>query len=215
MDDSHSLLPSDVRNGAQPSPVPSPLVPGPSVHPDDERDTLFIKLMFAARRLAEKQVCRYGFTRVICQECAGDGPDAEHIEHFPTCNAGLVESLIGRIAALYERGAARAEAAPAAYGDFGEPWFRDFDDPTSLRNQFDFEVCDGGGTELPGEEEERYAGRIMACVNACAGVPTAALVRGTKRPPSAQDLHGVDALFGCKAPDVKPFDYPEAEGGAQ
>ena len=253
MDDVRSVLPSS----AAPNSGQFSTGLGPASHPDDERDALFIKLLFAARRLADKHIRPYSAGH-ICEACQGVGVLGKDVEHFPACAVGHVVLTIERIASLYEqRVEAAAIASPAprteavAAGEFGEPWSVDSEDPTCVRNAEGLLVVDGYGSELFDTDEELHATRITACVNACAGVSTEALIRNARKP----KLHGMDALFGQKAPaapeppepprlhcsgpiglgiardlakhldpdtpadkpqpEVKPFEYPEAEGGAK
>jgi hypothetical protein len=231
VDDPRSVQPSDSPNSGQISPGLGPdsqqsTVPDPALHFEDERDTLLIKLLFAARRLASRSISRYGFTGTICGECGQTGIADLGIAHSPACNAGLIESLLERIAALYERKV--DQAAAGAPGEFCEPWYVDPCDPRNVRNADGLIILDAFGSELFGDDETRIAARIAACVNACVGVSTEALLRNAQ---PKEELHGVDSLFGCKAPeppaglgisadfatfldgdDVQPFQYPDAGG---
>jgi hypothetical protein len=99
MDDSRSLLPSSLPNS------------GPATHFEDRRDTLFIKLLFSARRLADAHILRYSLTRVRCDECQAPGVSADDILHQRHCHVGVVLSLLAQLAAHYESGVEQEEQA--------------------------------------------------------------------------------------------------------
>jgi hypothetical protein len=218
VDDPRSAIPSsETPNSGQDNPaLPVPRSLGPSVPAsrDDQRDALFIKLLFASFRLADQNLRRYGFGRVMCSECGRIADTKEEIEHAAVCHVGAVSQVLAALLKLYEEGVEQGALAPAPAGEFGEPWRVDPADASILRRRDGVTTHDSWGTEVVDDEQELYAARIATCVNACAGLATEALLRGTRKP-AANDLHGVDALFGCKAPEVKPFEYPQAEGGAQ
>jgi hypothetical protein len=214
--------------------VPQSLVPSPSVspcvHPADKLGALLIKLMFAARRLVQGQTRVAGFRNDVCAECQARGFPGV-IAHGRGCRTGEVDGILSDLVNLYQtevdaaaQNSSKTSAPPQ--GEFGEPWIIDPECPGQLLSQHGLEVYDSYGTELMESDEEDYAARIAACVNACAGIPTESLLRNAR---PAERLYGVDALFGQK-PDEKctkchrpsdlcvcavPFQYPDVDGGQQ
>ncbi len=211
--------------------VPQSLVPSPSVspcvHPADKLGALLIKLMFAARRLVQVQTRRPGFRNDVCAECQAAGFPGV-IAHGRGCRTGEVDGILSDLVNLYQTEvdrAAHTPAPPQVAGEFAEPWMIDPEHPGVLLDFTGREVYDGLGTDLIEPDEEDYAARIAACVNACAGVSTEALLRKARQ----SQLHGVDALFGRKADEkcskchrpadlcvcAVPFQYPDVDGGQQ
>lgn len=61
-------------------------------------------------------------------------------------------------------------------GEFGEPWVVKWD--TGMLTGNGDVIGDICSDDLTPEEDEAYAARIVACVNACAGVPSEQLTPG-------------------------------------
>jgi hypothetical protein len=225
VNDSRIVHPSETPNPGPANPDPCSLIPDPSLHPADKLGSLLIKLMFAARRLVEVQTRRYGFSQAACAECQAAGFPGV-IAHYPGCRTGEVEGLLSDLVNLYQTEVDRAAQTPAppqgSAGEFGEPWVMDPDNPGNLKNANGIVVHDAWGTELIEWDDEDYAARIAACVNACAGVPTEALLR------KARAVKLQVALFGQKPDEtccickratdlcvcgarIAPFQYPDVE----
>lgn len=85
-------------------------------------------------------------------------------------------------------------------GEFGEPWVVDGDD---VKDAAGYEVADMALTDLDAEDEGRYARRIVACVNACAGFETGDL-----------EKHGPLAMAVCGLNRISEDDFqPDALPG--
>jgi hypothetical protein len=82
----------------------------------EARDAAFIKLLFAAKRLAKRQLADDTFGGAFCRECrvhSGGGA----IAHAPTCDAGVVFSAIAELAAQVPEPFAAKK--PLAFGQGG------------------------------------------------------------------------------------------------
>ena len=162
-------------------------------------DRLLCELPFAARDLAQQNIRReLGITdrgghRIVsaCRECAC-AEDKGRLEHASTCVTGRVLGLIDELcrlqgeagkelaAAEKELDAAEAEARGASVcmhrplslrgkSEFGEPWRPGGDSPMSKRG-----ILPRQASSIPlarvGWWSTAIRDRIIACVNACAGI---------------------------------------------
>jgi endogenous inhibitor of DNA gyrase (YacG/DUF329 family) len=188
VDDSRSLPTSLLPNSGPPTHLPYFALSG------DDRDALLVKLIFAARRLAQVSI-EYEFdpsenyTR-RCTGCGASVPARSQMELPPwlsrRCASGEVLAILDALMALpeantvpsaedldrvaEEQHAAAATARLQGGQDFGEPWEIDPADAATLCDRRGLEVYSGMGTGLRLEDEARYAERIRVCVNACEGV---------------------------------------------
>ncbi len=147
--------------------VPSPWMPPAR---------LVIELMFAARQMSEIEVSKQRNGVTWCRECGAIAEPGELFEHYIDCRVGRVTRLLEAIEAS-QAAQASTVAEKALVGtaeeNFFEPWSMDIEHPGSVTDSRGIEVYDcAGATEVHEDELDRYARRMRACVNFCAGVPT-------------------------------------------
>jgi len=138
---------------------------------------LVIELMFAARAMAlHYEVSVHDPAGSFCVECLRRSTPGT-IEHAADCRTGRVLHVLGELEAA--AAASASEPAPPApetvdaAENFFEPWGMDVDYAGSVTDSRGIEVYDcAGATEVHDDELDRYARRVRACVNFCAGVPT-------------------------------------------
>jgi hypothetical protein len=159
------------------------------------------ELIFAAFRLADIQIARRRRGNV-CAECDTPQSTPAHLDHTEGCRTGRVLRLLTRLAeesttlphpderrtagseltldsvsaADEDRPPLTQDAARLLAGtEYSEPW--ELDSIGDVRDAHGRMVVNQIGAELAGvEEETEFLGRIVACVNFCAGKATDELV---------------------------------------
>lgn len=151
------------------------------------RDQILIRLMFAARDLAEKNLGRAlflsGKAGLFCRECGCAAKDVVHLNHSALCGTGRVLGFIEELQAVCEvsSNSNRKEVAPAegegragdgirSRGPLDEPW-------KFTSGSRGYSICDSEGSvviDLEGwgssADGKRLAlmERIVDCVNTLA-----------------------------------------------
>jgi hypothetical protein len=159
------------------------------------RDEVFLKLAFAAKNLAERNVAVsfMGFI-VSCGECGGHQQlKSAPIVHLASCWTGRVLDLLAELQATNELQStnARKEAAPAepgdraeagipSCGDFGEPWTWAYEPVFGDTRIFDREGTVIAAIAKQDRESAEWASRIVDCVNTLAANPAWASVLVTE-----------------------------------
>lgn len=209
--------PAAKRGGRASYPPPSP-----------SEEQHLIRLIFRSRQLVRARLVETVPGLVRCSECCqflmplGDG-------HLDSCLLGEVARELRALGDQQPAGASLPASAPPAAGvsreEYGEPWRIDSDAPSLLLDRNGIEVFDMRESGIVDEDEQAYARRIAACLNAAAGIPTPALealrpwqlmahmresraalerVLAGASAAGERPLRGEDALFGekrsCQAP---------------
>jgi hypothetical protein len=167
-----------------------------------ERDYLLARLLFASRELALSRFTRASAFRTddaMCADCRLVQASDARLTHTVECPTGRVLGLldglmnvppVSNFSNLERRPceeistepeqAARETVPPAAAQDYGEPWRVSFGGELLLRSDGRV-VVDMYGSEIIDEDDEVYAKRIAACINACVGVSTMLLENSPAR----------------------------------
>lgn len=154
----------------------------------EERNRLFIKLMYVAKRLADAQIFAGALNHEHCAECRQMNAHDHRLQHLGFCRVAEVFSVLadlekmgdaGIVADLTEEeipgsdsavGLSELDGKPLAlHAAYGEPWRPG---ALSIRRVIDREsapICTTLPESLPAAESLRD--RIISCVNYCAGVP--------------------------------------------
>ena len=179
---------------------------------EDARDAAFIKLLFAAKRLASGAMRENCYGGVSCRECGEDAEAAAQIRHARICDVGGIFAAIADLESQVSQAPLRKEtaqehgpASPAPYlagdaNDYGEPWRAD-NPGSGLRRIFDREETMIARTVSASPMENYdWANRIVASVNFCAGIETARLrVSVPLGKMGSRRAEGVAGLFTEKA----------------
>lgn len=165
-----------------------------------EREYYLARLLFAARELAASRftrsaVCRPdGSVTPMCADCRLEQTSDARLTHTAECPTGRVLQLLDalmnvppvpQIPKLERRPCEEISPEPASAAlqlaprptaerpaEFGEPWNVGANCYVALYDRNGLNVVDMSGSELVEEDDELYAARIAACVNACVGIDT-------------------------------------------
>jgi hypothetical protein len=113
-----------------------------------------------------------------CDECLHAWTEVDKPDHSEICIVGIGMAWVEE---LREKEAQKAAALAVPDQRFHEPWSmatadeERFADPGCVVNGAGQTIVDPVGSTLASEDEARYMERIVACVNYCEGIPTAAL----------------------------------------
>jgi hypothetical protein len=161
-----------------------------------ERDVYLAQILFAARHLAESQIKGWHDFRspdafIDCLQCGRCCFSGEELVHGHECNVGRVLRLLDALQELPPNPNIERSVAPSGISSeqagvgvaspqapatqFYEPWTCSpgcadhYPEIYSSDNSLLFDMAD---SVIIDEDCENYARRIVACVNACAGMPT-------------------------------------------
>jgi hypothetical protein len=155
----------------------------------EERDRLFIKLMFAAKRLADARIVQGALHHERCLECRQANSESHKLEHLGFCRVSEVYAILADLEKTIDevplsqltptgredqkqsqqvnQGAADWEPARLSSG-FKEPW-RVIQEPGV--GGFDVEDCEEGHLFWLPPTMGPIARRIAAAINFCAANP--------------------------------------------
>lgn len=193
-------------------PASSPLTP---LLAAEEREAALIKLIFAAKRLAESHISEFNNSGCrICRDCQLLIDSAPHAR---TCDVGVILNAIETLERLtLEHPPTRKEEtreeearpgaegsapeAPDPPGDYGEPWHAE-NPGSGARRIFDREETLTARTMSSSPQENSdWAERIVACVNFCRGIETSRLAVSVPLDEMGiRVAEGVAGLFAEKA----------------
>jgi hypothetical protein len=184
--------------------------------PEESREDLISKLLFASRDLANANVRDpYQISRepwqahgaTGCRECLMH-VHRQTQKHTESCRTGRVLDLLDRICATQvaptpirkeeaqSEASPRVEAGESPRGDFGEPWEYGLNEfyavPEHLCKDIDG-IVRASALGL-WDDRKNVAERINACINFCIGIPTEQLVAEKPLADMSRPVHQVIAL---------------------